>query len=576
MMPHLDWFKAGGATRGTPVRISSPVVRLMALAFIGSTAFLNMGCQSAPTSSSCNSCGSCGKCNICGLFSRATNRIFHRNRVYSDSLPVSDGVVEYGGAGVVVPGTIPSYSSGSSGGTSSSSVSPSTSTNPTDLEPAPTAKPGAASGSSGSSSSGVRKSSYTARRSSTSTAMQTTRSITSTPASTTRPTSLPLQENANMSGATSDGSLEDNILDHLPPLGLPKEVTTTSASPPAPPAPPANKKTGETVSVVPTAQRGGAPTEPDFALTIAAETASEPVSTVGVAVGIHYFSAVDLNLAGGSGPAEAGLSWLAEKGYRTVLDLRETSEVPSSFISEVARRGIRYVALPTNLNSLNKEALERFNFEINSGEARPLFFFDSDGSRAGALWYLRRVTMDHVSLEIARKEAEDIGLVDKAALSATNDRLEKIQAPKINHNAGQSNEGRPLNLPPINAGRQLEPEQGQGAGIAEQHKTTEVPLTFQDFLNEVNPDKGKEYTKDKLPKPEQDAREPKKASNQDVPVTSNDFLVWRPLAAMLLTGLGIPLTYWTRTAIPEYLAKARASLPAPGRQPRSLPHGSDA
>ena len=28
-------------------------------------------------------------------------------------------------------------------------------------------------------------------------------------------------------------------------------------------------------------------------------------------------------------------------------------------------------------------------------------------------------------------------------------------------------------------------------------------------------------------------------------------MAWRPFAAMILTGLSIPLAYWTRTAVPE-------------------------
>ena len=78
-------------------------------------------------------------------------------------------------------------------------------------------------------------------------------------------------------------------------------------------------------------------------------------------------------------PSAAGLSWLAEKGYRTVLDLRESAEVSPAFIADAASRGLRYVALPINLKSLDADRLARFQFELAAPEARPLFFFDSDG-----------------------------------------------------------------------------------------------------------------------------------------------------------------------------------------------------
>ena len=94
------------------------------------------------------------------------------------------------------------------------------------------------------------------------------------------------------------------------------------------------------------------------------------------------FVAVDLKLAGGSTPSTEGLRWLVDKGYRTVLDLRESSEVPSSFIADAASLGLRYVALPIGLKTIDRDHVERFNFEMAAGEARPLFFFDSDGTRA--------------------------------------------------------------------------------------------------------------------------------------------------------------------------------------------------
>ena len=206
-MSHRDWFKSGGATRGTPRRIPSPRCRLMAMAFIGGIASLQTGCQSGPNSN-CNSCGGCGKCSACGFISRATNRILHRNRVYSDSTPVSGGVVEYGApAGVVVPGVIPSYPSGGTTGTAPSNVTTPPG-NPIELEPAPSARPGpppGGTGRPGATDRGVRPSSYTTRRPGTSTALRSNRSLTSTPASTSVPTSRSGQTSSNAPGRCSRG-----------------------------------------------------------------------------------------------------------------------------------------------------------------------------------------------------------------------------------------------------------------------------------------------------------------------------------------------------------------------------------
>ncbi len=148
--------------------------------------------------------------------------------------------------------------------------------------------------------------------------------------------------------------------------------------------------------------------------------APEPATSTSASVGpgLARFLAVDLKLAGGSLPSTAGLDWLVEKGYRTLLDLRESSEVPPTFIAEAAKRGLRYIALPIGAGSIDREHVARFGFELSANEARPLYFFDSDGTRSGALWYIRRIATDRVDQQVARREAEELGLSDQTYWAA--------------------------------------------------------------------------------------------------------------------------------------------------------------
>ena len=84
--------------------------------------------------------------------------------------------------------------------------------------------------------------------------------------------------------------------------------------------------------------------------------------------------AVDLKLAGGSLPSTAGLNWLVEKGYRTLLDLRESSEVPPSFIAEVTKR----VSATSRCRSGPDRSIANSRAVSSSKspprEARPLYF----------------------------------------------------------------------------------------------------------------------------------------------------------------------------------------------------------
>ena len=250
--------------------------------------------------------------------------------------------------------------------------------------------------------------------------------------------------------------------------------------------------------------------------------------------GLLRFLVVEPKLAGGSLPTTVGLDWLVEKGYKTILDLREINEVDRAFLSEVDQRGMRYVALPIGLKTLDFEHMARFNFELSLADARPLYFCDTDGNRAGAVWYIRRMTVDKMDPQAVTREAEELGLNDKACWRAVTTLLESMK-PKA---------------PRPGAAPAPQP-------VAPPQPNPPVPAT---------------------PKPEAKVESPKVPSDvaqtPEEPVGSlavRDSTGWRSFIALFLTGLGVPLAYWSRSAFPSFRSRKRASLPGPGRKPKSLP-----
>jgi protein tyrosine phosphatase (PTP) superfamily phosphohydrolase (DUF442 family) len=300
-------------------------------------------------------------------------------------------------------------------------------------------------------------------------------------------------------------------------------------------------------------------------------TAAGPASA---APGIKRFVAVDLKLAGGSAPSSEGLKWLAEKGYRTILDLRDSAEVPPSFIAEVTGMGLRYLALPVNLKAIDRDHVDRFNFEMAAGDARPLFFFDSDGTRAGTLWYIRRIATDHVDDQIARREAQELGLSDSGFWQAATNYVDRIGGTRASA-----------------AARPTTPAPGPAASAATSaNETTKVGDSRENQPASPTPGAGTAPQQSAAPantgagpvgasaSTGNDATNPQ-GSNSLSPSTAlplSESLAWRPLAAMLITGLTLPLAYWSRSLPPAIVSIARASLPAPAHQPRSLPGESGA
>ena len=142
------------------------------------------------------------------------------------------------------------------------------------------------------------------------------------------------------SAAQDDG---DSILDHLPPLDLPSDVADKSLTPPVPPA--AQRKPQPQTSATASDHVGArSPREPELRLTgttgtspAAGEPASSPLRRQrrtapgpGATPGIARFAAVNLKLAGGSVPSTTGLDWLADKGYKTLVNLASLPRPTSS------------------------------------------------------------------------------------------------------------------------------------------------------------------------------------------------------------------------------------------------------
>jgi len=548
----LSWLRERGVTRGRPA--AKRAARLIASGALIAGCLLQTGCRSGP-------CGS-KVFGPCGFAARATTKIVQPMRRAVSALGccgggseyVSDAPIEYAEPMGVVAPVVPFGTTAPviEGTPVPSTVAPASPDAPTSLEPLPSAEPGPGPTTRGS---GVRKpSGYDAQRPAASPARG--ENLAHTLVSTPDPEVRPARESAKSLSRTAATTDLDGVLDHLPPLDLPSEVTERSDSPPIAPAavkPKTNPKPApESASLDSAAVSNQAPARdhsPGGRLgreAVSTPDINPPPAPViepvpGEPLGITRFVAVDLKLAGGSAPSTVGLGWLSERGYKTLLDLRDTSEFDASFIGEAAKRGLRYVSFPTNLEKLDREHIDRFSAELALNDARPLYFFDDDGSRAGALWFIRRVSVDKVGWDVARREAEEIGLLSAEAWQDARDAAER----QLAHAAP---------APPRNIDAPAEIQVDKPAQPAPSASPAPPkPTASVDAAERVSSAVGMIRT-----------------STQSLPDA------WRPAAALFLTSLSFPLAYFGRSVIPVILAKSRASLPGPGPQPKSLPPASDA
>ena len=273
-------------------------------------------------------------------------------------------------------------------------------------------------------------------------------------------------------------------------------------------------------------------------------TANPPTPAAAAATpGPRRFVSLEPKLAGGSLPTPAGLDWLREKGYRTFLDLRESKEVQASFIADVTNRGMRYVALPVSVKTLDNDHISRFDFELSLSDARPLYFCDADGSRAGALWYIRRMTVDKIDQQAATREAEELGLNERPFWLAATAYVDRLKPRRAEETA-----------PPEVSAEKIFDEAAKGAA------PTPEPAPKSSAANSLTP------AQDAIPA----------QTGAVSPPVVRDPTAWRSFAALIVTGLATPLAYMGCSALPSLRNAKRASLPAPARQPKSLPGASGA
>lgn len=336
------------------------------------------------------------------------------------------------------------------------------------------------------------------------------------------------QITAPRAAAFSPGD-EPDVFDHLPPVDIPADLPRQVISPEPAAIPSGDSQTSSPPKSAPVEPANIDPTS----------TAASVRATPGVA----RSAAVAAGVAGGSLPAVEGLAWLKEKGYRTFVDLRPRAEVDADFPDLVSDQGLLYVALPISISPINLTRVNRFNDLLAQADQRPLYFCDGEGRRAGLLWYLHLRSQDHLDASQAQPKAELIGLLPKDVETA--ERFLKLNFANAS-GPSSSTEIEPklmaAVLPQTLAVPALPPTPAPDS-IAPQ-SYPDIPISIY-----VEPAKPKAVV---VRSDEVSAGQPS----------------WKPVAALVLSGLGVPLAYWSRSTLSRGRGPRRASLTAKGPGPR--------
>ncbi len=145
----------------------------------------------------------------------------------------------------------------------------------------------------------------------------------------------------------------------------------------------------------------GGPTTPRAEPPIAAKAADSTT-------GLPGYVKVQDGLATGRKPALDGLESLKRSGYRTVIYLHPAGADVSAAKDVAEARGLKFIAMEVTPEKLH-DNVNAFNAAVGDKAKRPLYVFDDDGIRTGALWYLRFRTADAMNDDAARVRARPLG-----------------------------------------------------------------------------------------------------------------------------------------------------------------------
>jgi uncharacterized protein (TIGR01244 family) len=131
--------------------------------------------------------------------------------------------------------------------------------------------------------------------------------------------------------------------------------------------------------------------------------------------GALNYTRVDAVVACGGATSPAALAELKQRGFRSVLNLRQASE-PNANVEEEGRMvrdlGMTYLHIPFDGSKPTPQPIESFLAALDEPDHLPMYIHCGTANRVGAMWFVKRVLRDRWPFEKALTEAEAIGLTN--------------------------------------------------------------------------------------------------------------------------------------------------------------------
>jgi uncharacterized protein (TIGR01244 family) len=133
--------------------------------------------------------------------------------------------------------------------------------------------------------------------------------------------------------------------------------------------------------------------------------------------GASNFARLETTVACGGATTPEAVPELKKMGFKSIINLRLPTEAGANVEAEAAAAkaaGINFFNIPFNGQSPDPKVADRFLDAITAPGNEPAYIHCAAGNRAGAMWMIKRLAVDHWDTERAYTEAAALGLTSTA------------------------------------------------------------------------------------------------------------------------------------------------------------------
>jgi protein tyrosine phosphatase (PTP) superfamily phosphohydrolase (DUF442 family) len=133
--------------------------------------------------------------------------------------------------------------------------------------------------------------------------------------------------------------------------------------------------------------------------------------------GVTNFAKLETTVACGGATTPEAVPELKKMGFASIINLRLPTEAGANVDGEAAAAkaaGIKFFSIPFSGQSPDPAVADNFLATITTPGNEPAYIHCAAGNRAGAMWMIKRLAVDHWDTERAYTEAAALGLTSPA------------------------------------------------------------------------------------------------------------------------------------------------------------------